>query len=89
MDRGPLQATPFLALVIGAGDDDNEVGFFVIKLREIDAEVAPRELRLVIFVVENRRLAESLREDARDLRDEVPLFPREGKGDPEPLGTRI
>lgn len=46
----------------------------------------PGEFRLVKLVVENRGLAELLREDRRDLRDEIPLFPREGEGDTEASG---
>ncbi|MGH9195754.1 MAG: hypothetical protein ACRD1T_08450 [Acidimicrobiia bacterium] len=75
MDRSPLQAGPLLHVVVRTDHDDDKVGLFVIKLRQIDAEVAPRELGFVIFVVEDRLLSEAFRENGRDLRDIVRFSP--------------
>ena len=89
VDRGPFQAGPLLHIVVRTDHHDDEVGLFVIKLRQIDAEVAPREFGFVILVVEDFAFAELSRQNSRDLRDIVPLFPRKGEGDAEPFGAYL
>ena len=49
----------------------------VVERGKIQGEVAARKLGLVVFVVEDAVLAENFRQDRRDPRDEVPLFPGE------------
>ena len=49
----------------------------VIERGKIQGEVAARELGRVVLVVKDVVLAEAFREDRRDLRDKVPLFPGE------------
>jgi hypothetical protein len=88
-DSIPLQAAPFLLIVIRTEDRDHEIGLFFVKVWQIEGEVAAGELGFVIFVVQDRRFAEALREEGCDLRDIVPLFPRKGEGDAEAFGTHL
>ena len=76
-----------LFIVVRTDDNDDQVGCIVIELRQIDAEIGAGELGFVVLVVEDRRLAEALRENVGDLGDEVPLFPGKGEGDAEAFGT--
>ena len=88
-DGIPLQAAPFLLIVVRAEDRDDEIGLFFVKVRQIEGEVAAGELGFVIFVVEDCRFAEAFRENGRDLRDIVPLFSGKGEGDAEAFGTHL
>jgi hypothetical protein len=51
-------------------------------------EVVHREFRAMESVVEDRRLAETLREKGRDLRNEVALSSGKGEGDAEAFRAR-
>ena len=59
----------------------------VIKLRQIDAKVMPRKLRLMVLVVEDLILAEATRENGGDFGDEVSLFPSERESDAETFSS--
>ena len=83
VDSRPFQAAPFLGFVVPAYHDDDELGLFVVELREVDAEVAPTKLGLVKFVVEDRLFGELGGENGGDLGDEVSFFSREGESDAE------
>ena len=75
VDSHPLPAGPLLFIVIGAKHNDDEVGLIAVELWQIDAQIVAGEFGFVELVVQDRRFAEALRENDRDLRDIVSLFP--------------
>jgi hypothetical protein len=74
VDGLPFEAAPFLLLVVVA-QDDYEVGFIVVEIQEIEGKVTARKLGLVVLVVEEALFTELPREDACNLRDELPFVP--------------
>jgi hypothetical protein len=89
VNGSPFKACPFLLAVVRAHHHDNEVATLVIKLRQVNPEIAPGEFSLVILVVEDRCFSEMLRENGGDLGDKVSLFPRKGERDGEAFGTHL
>ena len=83
VDVNPFPAGPALLIVVRTEHGNDEIGLFVVKPRQTDAEVVDRKLSLVKFVVKDRTLAESLRENGGDFRDKFSLFAREGKCEAE------
>src|SRR5664280_2097253 len=86
-DGFPFQATPFLVLIVGAEDCNNEIGFVAVKFRQIEGEVVTGKLSLMKFVVENRSLGESGSEQVGDLFHEVPVFTSKGESNAEAFRT--
>src|SRR5439155_18242659 len=89
VDRSPLQAGPLLHVIVRTNHHDDEVGFFVVKIRQIDTEVAPGEFGFMELVLENGYLAEVRCEQGSDLGDEVSFFSSKGEGDAEAFGAHM
>src|SRR5258706_5591651 len=82
----PFQTAPFVLLIVLGKNNDNEIGFIVIKGRQVHTETASPKLGFVELIVENLLLGEPSSKTVRELTHELSFGTREGKRYPKALG---
>src|SRR5258706_10482544 len=82
----PFQTAPFVLLIVLGKNHDNEIGFIVIKGRQVHTETASPKLGFVELIVENLRLGEPSSKTVRELTNELSFGKREGKSYQKTLG---